>query len=359
MSEPEPIVAAAPFRPLHVEREHTITLPAPLAVVAPLFTPSGERSWVPGWDPRPLHPAGGGDRDGAIFVTSEGGETTLWATALHDPAGGRYRYVRVTPGSRSALVDVLLEPADTARAASTAVTVRYAITALSERGNAYLRAWTAEAFAAGIEGWRRDLVALLRPSPAPGRALDATPAAGGAPAIRAAAATDAAAIARIYNEGIEDRVATFETEPRTADDIVAWFEAPYPVVVALEGGEVVAFAVASMYRPRACYRDIGEFSVYVARAARGRGHGARAMRALFVAARAAGLRKLVSRVFVENEPSRRLLRRLGFREVGVYVRHGHLDGRWRDVVVVERLLDEEGDATGRSGDVLPPSPPLS
>jgi phosphinothricin acetyltransferase len=60
------------------------------------------------------------------------------------------------------------------------------------------------------------------------------------------------------------------------------------------------------------------------------------------AARAAGLWKLVSRVFPENTASLTLLRRLGFREVGVYHRHGRLDGVWRDCVIVEKLLDEPG-----------------
>ena len=63
-----------------------------------------------------------------------------------------------------------------------------------------------------------------------------------------------------------------------------------------------------------------------------------AMWALIRAAERAGLWKLVSRVFVENAPSRGVLRSLGFREVGVYERHARLDGAWRDVVIVERLI---------------------
>jgi len=157
---------------------------------------------------------------------------------------------------------------------------------------------------------------------------------------REAAASDAAAIARIYNEGIDDRVATFETRHRTADDVVQWFDGRHPVVVVEDdGGEVIAFAATSTYRPRDCYAGIAEFSVYAARASRGRGAGRMAMQALFIAASAAGFWKLVSRVFVENTASRGLLRVLGFREVGVYERHGQLDGEWRDVVIVEKLLD--------------------
>jgi L-amino acid N-acyltransferase YncA len=156
---------------------------------------------------------------------------------------------------------------------------------------------------------------------------------------RDAAADDAAAIARIYNKSIDDRVATFETRHRTADDVVRWFDGRHPVVVVEDDdGDVIAFAATSTYRPRDCYAGIAEFSVYAARGARGRGAGRMAMEALFAAARDAGFWKLVSRVFVENTASRGLLRAIGFREVGVYERHGTLDGEWRDVVIVEKLL---------------------
>lgn len=67
------------------------------------------------------------------------------------------------------------------------------------------------------------------------------------------------------------------------------------------------------------------------------------MEALFEAAEAAGFWKLVSRIFIENTPSRELCRALGFREVGIYRRHGKLDGVWRDVVIVECLLGEAAD----------------
>jgi phosphinothricin acetyltransferase len=156
---------------------------------------------------------------------------------------------------------------------------------------------------------------------------------------RPATPADAGAIARIYNEGIADRVATFETAPRTAEDVRRWLDGAHPVVVAEDGGAVVAFAATSAYRPRACYAGVAEFSVYVARRARGRGLGRLALAALLREAEAAGFWKLVSRVFPENAASRALLRSLAFREVGVYHKHGQLDGVWKDVVIVERLLE--------------------
>lgn len=155
---------------------------------------------------------------------------------------------------------------------------------------------------------------------------------------RSATPEDAAVIARIYNEGIEDRVATFETQPRSAGDIRKWFTGRHPIVVVEADGQIIAFAATSSYRPRACYAGIAEFAVYAARDARRRGAGRLAMQALIPAAEAAGFWKLVSRVFVENTASRALLRSVGFREVGVYEKHGQLDGVWRDVVIVERLI---------------------
>jgi phosphinothricin acetyltransferase len=159
--------------------------------------------------------------------------------------------------------------------------------------------------------------------------------------LRLARAHDAEAIARIYNEGIADRVATFETEPRTAHDIerlLAEKADRYPTVVLERDGQVVAWATVSSYRSRPCYAAIAEHSVYVDRAHRGSGAGRLTLEGLIAEAERHGFLKLVSRIFPENEASLALHRRAGFREVGTYQRHGKLDGEWRDCVIVERLL---------------------
>jgi phosphinothricin acetyltransferase len=109
-------------------------------------------------------------------------------------------------------------------------------------------------------------------------------------------------------------------------------------VVVEEEGEVISFANTTAYSPRACYSGVAEFSVYTAGGARSHGAGTLAMKSLMQAAEEAGFWKLVARVFVENESSRKLLLSLGFREVGIHEKHARLDGVWRDVVVVERLL---------------------
>ena len=157
---------------------------------------------------------------------------------------------------------------------------------------------------------------------------------------RPAQPSDAAAIAAIYNQGIEERIATFETRLRIPDDIQAWLGGRHPVVVVEDEGQIVAFAATSLYRPRECYAGIAEFSIYVARARRRKGYGRAAMEALCEAAERAGFWKLVSRVFPENAASRAMLKSLGFREVGVRARIGKLDGVWRDAVIVEKLLGE-------------------
>ncbi|MBA2677714.1 MAG: N-acetyltransferase [Ktedonobacteraceae bacterium] len=155
---------------------------------------------------------------------------------------------------------------------------------------------------------------------------------------RRAFPADAPEIATIYNQGIEDRVATFETRARTAEDIKGWFDEVHPVVALEQDGRVIAFASTSTYRDRACYAGIAEFSVYVHRDWRKRGVGRVTLEALLQEAEQAGFWKMVSRVFVENTASRALLRSLGFREVGIYEKHGKSDGVWRDVVIVERLF---------------------
>lgn len=161
---------------------------------------------------------------------------------------------------------------------------------------------------------------------------------------RRATRADADAIARIYNEGIEDRVATFQVEPRTREQMLAWFDGDNPFVVAEAGGEILAWASAHPYRAgRPWYDGIAEFSIYVDRSARGRGVGRATLAALIDACESAGYWKLLSRIFPENDASLALCRSLGFREVGTYRRHGKLDGEWRDCVIVERLLGEAAD----------------
>lgn len=161
--------------------------------------------------------------------------------------------------------------------------------------------------------------------------------------VRLATVEDAAAIARIHNEGIAERIATFETDPRTAAQVAAALVDKgdrYPTVVVERDGVVVAWAGAGAYRSRPAYAGMAEHSVYVARTARGSGAGRAALEELCRVYAERGFWKIVSRIFPENTASLELHARCGFRVVGVYRRHGRLEGAWRDCVIVERLLGE-------------------
>jgi L-amino acid N-acyltransferase YncA len=159
--------------------------------------------------------------------------------------------------------------------------------------------------------------------------------------VRRARPRDCEAVARIYNEGIAERRSTFETEARSAADIGEWLGSPeHPVLVAECGGVVVGWARIASYSQRACYAGVGEGSIYVRAPERGRGIGGALALALRNEAERAGFYKVVGKLFADNEPSRRLVARHGFREVGIHLRHGRIDGEWRDVLVVELLLGE-------------------
>lgn len=160
--------------------------------------------------------------------------------------------------------------------------------------------------------------------------------------IRTASPDDAESVARIYNEAILSRVATFETTLKSTDERVEWIRvhgARYPILVAVgEPGDVVGWATLAPFSERACYSGIGYFSVYVDSRMRRAGVGRRLLLALVQDARRRGYWKLLSGIFETNAASRALCAACGWREVGVYERHAQLDGKWIDVVMVEQLI---------------------
>jgi L-amino acid N-acyltransferase YncA len=156
--------------------------------------------------------------------------------------------------------------------------------------------------------------------------------------VRRADRADAARVAEIFNQGLEDRVATFETQPATEDRARRWIADT--IVVVLESDEgIVGWARAGPYTDQHSYYDgVREATLYVARESRRRGAGRSLLAALADAASEDGAHKLVGKVFTSNQPSIELLHALGWREVGVHLRHSTLDGEWKDVMVVEKLL---------------------
>jgi L-amino acid N-acyltransferase YncA len=160
--------------------------------------------------------------------------------------------------------------------------------------------------------------------------------------LRLATGTDAEAICRIYNQGIEDRLATLETELRTAEERQQWLQGRsprHPVIVAENvQGEAVGWGSLNVFNPREAYRYVADFSVYVERAWRGKGVGRALLTRLIELGHQLGFHKLVLSAFPTNTGGMALYEKLGFRSVGIYREQGLLDGQWVDTIVMEKLL---------------------
>lgn len=166
---------------------------------------------------------------------------------------------------------------------------------------------------------------------------------GSAITIRDAGGADAVALARIYNQGIVDRIATLETEERTPEERRAWLEARglrHPVLVAEADGQVIGFGSLNVFNPRKAYDHVADFSIYIERWWRGKGVGSRLLQALVDRARKIGYHKMVLSAFPFNRGGMALYEKFGFRLVGIYKEQGLLDGRWVDTIIMEKLLDD-------------------
>ena len=159
--------------------------------------------------------------------------------------------------------------------------------------------------------------------------------------IRDGTQADVDAICAIHNQGITDRIATLDTTLRTPEDTRAWLTGRgprHPVIVAAVGGTVQGWASLNPFNARPAYNAVADFSVYVERTARGQGIGKQLLDALIHRARTLGFHKMVLAAMAFNDAGLALYTRAGFTRVGVYHEQGQLDGRWVDVVIMERIL---------------------
>jgi L-amino acid N-acyltransferase YncA len=159
--------------------------------------------------------------------------------------------------------------------------------------------------------------------------------------LRPATAGDAEAICRVYNQGIEDRIATLETELRTPEERRQWLAARgprHPVYVAEAEEIIVGWSSLNVYNPRPAYQYVADFSVYVERGWRGKGVGRRLLEHLIEQARALGYHKMMLSAFPFNASGVALYERMGFTRAGVFHEMGQLDGRWVDTLIMEKLL---------------------
>ena len=160
--------------------------------------------------------------------------------------------------------------------------------------------------------------------------------------VRPATPGDAGAICLIYNQGIEDRVATLETDLRTPDERRQWLAGRgprHPVIVAEARGDVVGWGSLNVFSPRKAYDSVADFSIYIERGWRGKGVGSGLLTRLIELGRELGYHKLVLSAFPSNAGGMALYQKLGFRTVGIYKEQGRLDGKWVDTIIMEKLLE--------------------
>lgn len=153
--------------------------------------------------------------------------------------------------------------------------------------------------------------------------------------IRSMTAADWPEVRDIYSQGIATGNATFETEAPPWPD---WDRAHMAScrLVFTDGEAVLGWAALTPVSSRCVYQGVAEVSVYVDEIARGRGIGSKLMAALIPASESAGIWTLQAGIFPENQASIGLHRKFGFRVIGRRERVGKMDGRWRDVALMER-----------------------
>ncbi|HEX9059873.1 MAG TPA: arsinothricin resistance N-acetyltransferase ArsN1 family A [Clostridia bacterium] len=159
---------------------------------------------------------------------------------------------------------------------------------------------------------------------------------------RLAVESDIPSITTIYNQGIEDRIATLEIESKTIEERKKWLtqrEERFKVLVIHDEKDTVyGWASLNVFNGRCCYSGVADLSIYIERSMRGKGLGKQLMKALIETAKNNGFHKLVLSTFSFNHQGIKLYTSVGFRIVGTYEKHGILDGNWVDVTIMEKLL---------------------
>uniref|UniRef100_UPI00403F0485 arsinothricin resistance N-acetyltransferase ArsN1 family A n=1 Tax=Paenibacillus sp. FSL K6-1096 TaxID=2921460 RepID=UPI00403F0485 len=159
--------------------------------------------------------------------------------------------------------------------------------------------------------------------------------------VRQASPEDIESILRIYNQGIEDRIATLETETKDSSYMEAWFndrQGRFSVLVAETEGKVIGWASLNPYSHRCAYNGVADLSVYIDRSFRGQGAGSSLLESLHKVAKENSFYKIVLFTFPFNENGQGLYRKMGYRQVGVFEKQGVMDGEFIDVMIMEKLL---------------------
>ncbi len=159
--------------------------------------------------------------------------------------------------------------------------------------------------------------------------------------IRHAEEKDLTSILSIYNQGIEDRIATLETDAKDSAFINQWFQnhgERFPILVAESNGNLVGWGSLNPFNPRKAYDGVADLSIYIERESRGKGIGNALLKAIENEAIQHQFHKIVLSTFPFNLLGQSLYERLGYREVGTYKNQGIIDGKYVDVMIMEKLL---------------------
>lgn len=159
--------------------------------------------------------------------------------------------------------------------------------------------------------------------------------------VRHAKSMDLKDVVSIYNQGIEDRIATLEVEPKDIGYMESWYNGRserYSVLVAVKGDVIVGWASLNKYSPRSAYDGVADLSIYIERDHRGQGIGSILLAALEVAAVQNGFYKIVLFTFPFNGLGQGLYRKHGYREVGTFNKQGIVDSNFVDVMAMEKIL---------------------
>jgi len=144
----------------HFTRTQNIHLAAPPERVFPLFDPIGEKQWADGWEPETIYPTSGEVEEGMVFITGSHDEAqVIWTMLAFNAERWRISYLRVTPGSHVARIDIYCEDNldETTRAS-----ISYTFTALTEQGNDYVARFTEEHYQEWMSSWETAINYYLR-----------------------------------------------------------------------------------------------------------------------------------------------------------------------------------------------------
>lgn len=162
--------------------------------------------------------------------------------------------------------------------------------------------------------------------------------------IRKVEAKDLSEILNIYNQGIEDRVATLEVKLKNQEDIDSWFlqhQNRYVGLVAEdEKTNIIGWSAINPYNSREVYKGVGEVSIYIHRDFRGQGVGQKLLKQLEIEALNHDFYKLVLFTLPSNDLGQGLYNKLQYRQVGIFKNQGILDGKFVDVMAMEKIINE-------------------